>query len=99
MDSIPWVHQSREEGSLDYNRGFVRLQIHMNFDTTINRQQVLLFEGPNQYKLAMFSMFRVLVCDLRVLSLRFHPYRTTKPQGLTLPWAVQISPSDSWRTR
>jgi hypothetical protein len=38
-DSIPWVHHSREEGSLDYDRGFVRLQIHMNFDTTINRQQ------------------------------------------------------------
>jgi hypothetical protein len=25
--------------SLDYNRGFVRLQIHMNFDTIIYRQQ------------------------------------------------------------
>jgi hypothetical protein len=29
----------REEGSLDYDGGFVRLQIQMNFDTTINRQQ------------------------------------------------------------
>jgi hypothetical protein len=29
----------REEGSLDYNGGFVRLQIHVNFDTIINRQQ------------------------------------------------------------
>jgi hypothetical protein len=37
-DSIPWVHHSREEGSLDYNGGFVRLQIHMNFDTIIYRQ-------------------------------------------------------------
>jgi hypothetical protein len=37
-DSIPWVH-SREEGSLDYDGGFVRLQIHVNFDTIINRQQ------------------------------------------------------------
>jgi hypothetical protein len=42
MDSIPWVHHSREEGSLDYDRGFVRLQIHMNFDTIIYRQQSAL---------------------------------------------------------
>jgi hypothetical protein len=38
-DSIPWVHHSREEGSLGYDGGFVRLQIHMNFDTIIYRQQ------------------------------------------------------------
>jgi hypothetical protein len=29
----------REEGSLDYDRGFVRLQIHMKFDMNIHRQQ------------------------------------------------------------
>jgi hypothetical protein len=29
----------REEGSLDYNGGVVRLQIQTNFDKTINRQQ------------------------------------------------------------
>jgi hypothetical protein len=39
-DSILWVHHSREEGSLDYNWGFVRLQIHMNFDMNIHRQQM-----------------------------------------------------------
>jgi hypothetical protein len=38
-DSIPWVHHSREEGSLDYDGGFVHLQIHMNFDTIIYHQQ------------------------------------------------------------
>jgi hypothetical protein len=38
-DSIPWVHHLREEGSLDYDGGFVRLQIHMKFDTNIHRQQ------------------------------------------------------------
>jgi hypothetical protein len=38
-DSIPWVHHSREEGSLDYDGGFVRLQIHMKFDTIIHYQQ------------------------------------------------------------
>jgi hypothetical protein len=37
--SIPWVHHSREEGSLDYDGGLVRLQIHVNFDTNIHRQQ------------------------------------------------------------
>jgi hypothetical protein len=31
--------RSREEGSLDYDGGFVRLQIHMKFDTNIHRQQ------------------------------------------------------------
>jgi hypothetical protein len=41
--------------------------------TPITGRRVLLFGGPNQYKLAMFSMFRVLVCDLRVLSLRLFP--------------------------
>jgi hypothetical protein len=30
----------REEGSLDYDRGLVRLQVQTNFDTTINHQQV-----------------------------------------------------------
>jgi hypothetical protein len=29
----------REEGSLDYDGGLVRLQVQMNFDTTINCQQ------------------------------------------------------------
>jgi hypothetical protein len=38
-DSIPWVHHSREKGSLEYDGGFVRLQIHVNFDTIIYRKQ------------------------------------------------------------
>jgi hypothetical protein len=38
-DLISWVHHSREEGSPYYDGGFVRLQIHMNFDTNIHRQQ------------------------------------------------------------
>jgi hypothetical protein len=29
----------REEGSLDYDEGLVRLQVQTNFDTIINRQQ------------------------------------------------------------
>jgi hypothetical protein len=31
---------------------------------------VLLSRGLNQYKLTVFSVIRVLVCDLRVLMLR-----------------------------
>jgi hypothetical protein len=38
-NSIPWVYHSREEGSLDYDGGFVRLQTHMKFDTNIHHQQ------------------------------------------------------------
>jgi hypothetical protein len=29
----------REEGSLDYDGGHVRMQVQTNFDTIINRQQ------------------------------------------------------------
>jgi hypothetical protein len=44
MDSIPWVHHSTEEGSIDYAGGFVRLQVHLNFNTNIYRQQESLKE-------------------------------------------------------
>jgi hypothetical protein len=36
-------------------------------------RRVLLSRASNQYKLVVFSGFRVLLCNLRVLSLRFHP--------------------------
>jgi hypothetical protein len=39
MDSIPWVHHSREEASIDYDGGFVRLQVHLKFNTIIHLQQ------------------------------------------------------------
>jgi hypothetical protein len=38
--------------------------------TTVRR--VLLSGGPNQYKLVVFSVFRVLVRNIRLLNLRFH---------------------------
>jgi hypothetical protein len=38
--------------------------------TPTTGRKVLLSGGPNQYKLTVFSVFRVLVYDLRVLSLR-----------------------------
>jgi hypothetical protein len=67
-DSIPWVHHSREEGSLDYDGGFVRLQIHMNFDTIIYRQQAP-FSGAVageqaikiQSSIAYFSVFLLIL--------------------------------------
>jgi hypothetical protein len=37
----------REEGSLDYDGGLVRLQVQMNFDTTINCQHSLRDIGTN----------------------------------------------------
>jgi hypothetical protein len=41
--------------------------------TPTTEHRVLLSGGPNQYKLVVFFVFRVLMCDLRVLSLRFCP--------------------------
>jgi hypothetical protein len=41
--------------------------------TPTTGRRVLLSGGPNQNKLIVFSVFRVLVCDLRVLSLRLLP--------------------------
>jgi hypothetical protein len=35
--------QLREEGSLDYDGGLVRLQVQTTFDTSINRQQTPFF--------------------------------------------------------
>jgi hypothetical protein len=37
-DSIPWVHHSREEGSLDYDGRLVSLQVYLKFNTIIHRQ-------------------------------------------------------------
>jgi hypothetical protein len=39
MDSILWVHHLRKEGSLDYDGRLVRLQVYLNFNTNIHRQQ------------------------------------------------------------
>jgi hypothetical protein len=39
MDSIPWVHHSRLEGSLEYDWRLVRLQVYLNFNTIIHSQQ------------------------------------------------------------
>jgi hypothetical protein len=39
-DLIPWVNHSREEGPLDYDGGFVHLQVHLNFNTNIYRQHL-----------------------------------------------------------
>jgi hypothetical protein len=74
-DSIPWVHHSREEGSLDYDRGFVRLQIPMKFDTIIYHQQAPFSGAVNgeqaikiQSSIAYFSVF-LLIFLLHLLTL------------------------------
>jgi hypothetical protein len=41
--------------------------------TPTTGRRVLLSGDPNQYKLAVFYVFCVLVCNLRVVSLTFHP--------------------------
>jgi hypothetical protein len=41
--------------------------------TPTTGRRVLLSGGPNQYKLVVFFVFHVLVRNLRVLRLRFHP--------------------------
>jgi hypothetical protein len=40
--------------------------------TPTTGRKVLLSGGPNQYKLVVFSVFRVLVRNIRLLNLRFH---------------------------
>jgi hypothetical protein len=67
MDSIPWVHHSREEESLDYDGGFVCLQIHMNFDTNIHHQQASFYGAITgeqtikiQSSIAYFSNFLLI---------------------------------------
>jgi hypothetical protein len=39
-DSIPWVHHSREEGSLDYDGRLVLLQVYLKFNMIIHHQQL-----------------------------------------------------------
>jgi hypothetical protein len=48
---------------------------HTQSPSNTNRRtgrSVLLSRGPNRYKLVMFSVFHLLVRNLRVLSIRFH---------------------------
>jgi hypothetical protein len=64
------------------------IDIILKQSTPTTGRRVLLSKGPNQYKLVVFSVFRVLVCDLRVLSLRLLPaeqlnHRDLHPCGLS----------------
>jgi hypothetical protein len=87
-DLIPWVHHSREEGSLDYDGGFVRLQIHMNFDTIIYCQQAPFsgaVAGEQAIKIrssiAYFSVFLLI----SFASLKFdHPQKEKNQSNLVL---------------
>jgi hypothetical protein len=50
----------REEGSLDYNKGLVCLQVQTNFDTTINRQQCRIWSLIRGFRLEpyLFSLYQ-----------------------------------------
>jgi hypothetical protein len=58
LHNVPWIRylgfsHLREEGSLDYDGGFVRLQIQTNFDATINRQHTTLHSLNSKLILAL----------------------------------------------
>jgi hypothetical protein len=68
-DSIPWVHHLREEGSLDYDRRLVRLQVYLKFNTTIQRQQAPFsgaVAGEQVIKVRSFIAFCVIFSFLLV---------------------------------
>jgi hypothetical protein len=59
----------REEGSLDYDGGFVRLQVHLNFNTNIHRQQAPFpgaVAGEQVTKIRSFIAFCIIFCFLLV---------------------------------
>jgi hypothetical protein len=68
-DSIPWVHLSREEGSLDYDGRLVCLQVYLNFNTNIHRQQAPFSSavaGEQVIKIQYFIAFCVIFSFLLV---------------------------------
>jgi hypothetical protein len=68
-DLIPWVHHTREEGSLDYDGKLVRLQVYLKFNTIIHRQQAP-FSGAvaveQVIKIRSFIAFCVILSFLLV---------------------------------
>jgi hypothetical protein len=104
-DSIPWVHHSREEGSLDYDGGFVRLQIHMNFDTNIHRQQpshasrLLSHRVSTPHSTSTSHMASAMLAGpMRKLSLHARLARRSSPTTLrtpTPPPATTLTPLTS----
>jgi hypothetical protein len=59
----------REEGSLDYDGGFVRLQVHMKFNTNIYHQQSPFsgaVAGEQVIKIRSFVAFCVIFSFLLV---------------------------------
>jgi hypothetical protein len=62
-DSIPWVHHSRDEGSLGYDRRLVRLQVYLEFNIIIHRQQDPFSDavaGEQVIKIRSFIAFCVI---------------------------------------
>jgi hypothetical protein len=68
-DLIPWVHHSREEGSLDYDGRLVCLQVYLKFNTIIHRQQAPFsgaVAGKQVVKIRSFIDFWVIFSFLLV---------------------------------
>jgi hypothetical protein len=67
MDSIPWVHHSREEGSLDGR--LVCLQVYLNFNMNIYHQQAPFsgaVVGEQVIKIRSFIVFCVIFSFLLI---------------------------------
>jgi hypothetical protein len=90
-DSIPWVHHSREEGSLDYDGRLLRLQVYLNFNTNIYHQQAPFsgaVAGEQVIKIRCFIAFCVTFSFLLVFLLHLltfdHPQNQSNLVCLTL---------------
>jgi hypothetical protein len=81
----------REEGSLDYNREFARLQVHLKFNTNIHRQQAPFsgaVAGEQVIMIQSFIVFCVIFGFLLVFFLHLltfdHPQNQYNLVCLTL---------------
>jgi hypothetical protein len=64
-DSIPWVHHSREEGSLDYDGRLVRSQVYLNFNTIIHRQQAPFSGAVAGEQVIKIRSFVTFLCNFQ----------------------------------
>jgi hypothetical protein len=90
-DSIPWVHHSREEGSLDYDGRLVRLQVYLKSNMIIHCQQAPFSSavaGEQVIMIRSFIAFCVIFSFLLVFFLHLlnldHPQNQSNLVCLTL---------------
>ena len=74
-DSIPWDHHSRDEGPLDYDEGFVCLQVQTNFAMIIKRQQILMSAPSRVLGLMLLALSpKGLLTNKRMVIRPLEPY-------------------------